>query len=378
MDGMNQAGSLPTSISFFHTHISPRSIELATQVLQSGWVSEGRMVEEFEAAMATRLGVANPVAVNSGTSALHLALAITGVGPGDEVILPAQTFVATGLVVLMQGATPVFADIDPLTGNISPASIAEKITSRTRAIMPVHWGGYPCDMDEINALARRHDLIVIEDAAHALGATYKGRPIGAISRFTAFSFQAIKHLTTGDGGLLCCLNETDAHTAFVRRWFGIDRAESKPSILGERLYDINAIGYKYHMNDLAAAVGLGNLDDFPQRLARRQQIGAYYREQLGDVAGLQLLNLDDDRTHAYWLFTLLVERRENFIRKLAENGIPTSVVHLRIDHNSVLGGLRDDLTGQVEFNNRQVAIPGHEELSDDDVSRIVSVIRSGW
>ena len=365
-------------MDFFHTHISPRSIELATQVLQSGWVSEGRMVKEFEAALAARLGLCNPVAVNSGTSALHLALAIAGVGPGDEVILPAQTFVATGLVILMQGATPVFADIDPLTGNISPASIAEKITPRTRAIMPVHWGGYPCDLDEINAIAEQHGLAVIEDAAHALGAIYKGRPVGAISRFTVFSFQAIKHLTTGDGGALCCTNEADARAAFARRWFGIDRANSQPSILGERVYDIGAVGYKYHMNDLAAAVGLGNLEDFPQRLARRQQIGAYYREQLSNVPGLQLLRLDNDRTHAYWLFTILVEWREDFIRKLAEHEIPASAVHLRIDHNSVFGGIRDDLPGQAVFNERQVAIPVHEGLDAEDIERIVEVIHSGW
>ncbi len=365
-------------MDFFHVHISPRSIELATRVLQSTWVSEGRKVKEFEAALAGRLGLRNPVAVNCGTSALHLALAIAGVGPGDEVILPAQTFVATGLVILMQGATPVFADINPLTGNISPASIAEKITPRTKAIMPVDWGGYPCDLAEINAIAEQHGLVVIEDAAQALGATYKGRPVGSISRFTGFSFQAIKHLTTGDGGGLCCANEADARAAFVRRWFGIDRANSQPSILGERMYDIEAVGYKYHMNDLAAAVGLGNLEDFPQRLARRQQIGAYYRKQLGDVPGLQLLRLDDDRTHAYWLFTILVERREDFIRKLKEHDIPASVVHLRIDHNSVFGELRDDLPGQAEFNERQVSIPVHDELNDEDAGKIVQIIRSGW
>ncbi len=219
-------------MDFFHTTITPGAIERATQVLQSGWLSEGRLVKEFEAALSSRLGIQNPVAVNSGTSALHLALALCGVGPGDEVILPAQTFVATGLVILMQGATPVFADIDPQTGNLSPAAIREKITPRTRAVMPVHWGGYPCDMDEINTLAAENGLAVIEDAAHALGARYKDCLAGALSRFTAFSFQAIKHLTTGDGGALCCLVEADAKAAFVRRWFGIDRANSQPSFWG--------------------------------------------------------------------------------------------------------------------------------------------------
>jgi len=366
------------SMEFFYTHISPRSIELASDVLHSGWLSEGKMVREFEVALASHLGIRNPVALNSGTSALHLALVLAGVGTGDEVILPAQTFVATGLVILMQGAIPVFADIDPLTGNISPASIAERLTPRTRAIIPVHWGGYPCDMDEINALAQQHGVVVVEDAAHALGATYKGTPIGAISRFAAFSFQAIKHLTTGDGGALCCLGEEDFRQAMSRRWFGIDRNASLPSILGERVYDIVSVGYKYQMNDLAAAVGLGNLSDLVDRLARRQSNGGFYRRELAGIPGVRLLHQRNDRTNAFWLFTLLVEEREDFIVKLADHGIPASVVHLRIDHNTVFGGLREELVGQSEFNQSQVAIPVHEGLMTDDLGRIVDVVRSGW
>lgn len=365
-------------MDFFNTHISRHSIELVTETLQSNWISEGKRVKEFETALSNDLGLCNPVAVNSGTSALHLALAIAKVGPGDEVILPAQTFVATGLVILMQNAIPIFADIDPLTGNISPKSVEEKITSRTKAIMPVHWGGYPCDMDEINKLASDHNLFVIEDAAHALGASYKGKPIGAISRFTAFSFQAIKHLTTGDGGALCCLEENDTHLAFTERWFGIDRAKSQPSILGERTYNIDTIGYKYHMNDLAAALGLGNLEDFPERLSRRQEIAGFYQHQLQNVAGLQLLKYENDRKSSYWLFTFLVEKREDFIRKLSEYDIPASVVHLRIDHNSIFGGIKEDLLGQTEFNQKQVSIPVHENLSQKDVEKIVNSIKSGW
>jgi perosamine synthetase len=307
-----------------------------------------------------------------------LALVLSGIGHEDEVIMPAQTFVATGLAVSMQGARPVFADIQGDSGNIDPRSIPAKITERTKAIIAVHWGGYPCDLSEISAIAHRHDLVLLEDAAQALGATYNGRPIGSISRFTAFSFQAIKHLTTGDGGALCCGNAGDADEAFVKRWFGIDRANSVPSILGERTYDIQSLGYKYHMNDVAAAIGLGNLSDFGPRLARRQEIGAFYRERLTNVAGLELLRIKPDRTHAYWLFTVLVERRQDFIRKLKLNGVPASVVHLRIDRNTVFGGVRDDLTAQSEFDNRQIAIPLHERLSDEQIERIASLIRGGW
>lgn len=346
--------------------------------LKTGWLSEGPRVRELETALEQKLGIRNPVCLNSGTSALHLALILAGVGPGDEVILPAQTFVASGLVIQMQGAKAVFADIDPETGNLSPASVREKISARTKAIMPVHWAGYPCEMREIQEIAEEYGLIVVEDAAHALGAAYEGRPIGSISRFTCFSFQAIKHLTCGDGGALCCTSDADASSAMTRRWFGIDRANSQPSVLGERIYDVAEIGYKYHMNDLAAAVGLGNLEDFPQRLQRRQSIGAMYRRLLANVPGVRLLRLDANRTHAYWLFTMRVERRENFIRKMSAGGVPTSVVHLRIDHNSVFGGEREDLPGLAEFNQTQVAIPIHEALTDVDVHHIVSTIRSGW
>lgn len=368
----------PTAIQFFHTHVSDAAIQRVVKVLKSGWLSEGALVKTFEGALSERLGLVRPVALNSGTAALHLALILAGVMPGDEVILPAQTFVATGLAILMQGAVPVFADIDPYTGNLAPPAIAAKITTRTRAVLPVHWGGYPCDMDEIHQVATTYNLAVIEDAAHALGATYHGRPIGSISRFTAFSFQAIKHLTTGDGGALCCLTDADFHQALVRRWFGIDRSTSQASILGERVYDITEVGYNYHLNDFAAALGLGNLEDFPERLRRRQSIAACYRAGLANVPGLELLQLDEQRTHAYWLFTLRVEHREDFIRKLASCQIPASVVHLRIDHNQIFGGLRDDLPGQADFNARQIAIPVHEELTDNAVDHIVTTIRSGW
>jgi perosamine synthetase len=365
-------------VEFHHTHISPGAIALAEKVLRSGRLSEGPVVRQFESAIQDQLGMRGPVALNSGTAALHLALAIAGVGPGDEVILPAQTFVATGLAVLMQRAEPVFADIDPSTGNISIESIKRRLTPRSRAILPVHWGGRPCDLDEINALAGERGLAVIEDAAHALGASYRGRPVGSISRFTAFSLQAIKHLTTGDGGVLCCLDPADEEQARKRRWFGIDRERSEPSILGERLYDIDAIGFKYHMNDLAAALGLGNLETLAARLKRRRDIGAHYNRELSGVPGLTLLRQESDRDHAYWLFTVRVERREEFVRRLAASSVPVSVVHLGIDHNAVFGGARGDLPGQAEFNRTQVSLPVHEGLDDEDVATVVRAVRSGW
>jgi len=365
-------------MNFFHTHVSERAVQLAAETLRSTFISESKLVRQFEDELARTLGMVRPVAVNSGTSALHLALEVAGVGPGDEVILPPQTFVATGLAILMCRAKPVFADIQPHTGNLDPVSFRAKITPRTKAVIPVHWGGCPCDMDEINAIAAAHSIAVLEDAAHALGATYKGRPVGSLSRFTAFSFQAIKHLTTGDGGAVCCLDERDYEAVKRRRWFGIDRVRHLPTVLGEREYNLEDVGYKYHLNDLAAAVGLGNLPDMPGNLARHRQIAAAYRAELKDVPGLTHLELPADRESSWWMFTMLVERREDFIRALKSRDVPASVVHLRIDRNQVLGGINEDLPNQQLFDERQVALPVHAGLTEQEVSAIWLAVKTGW
>jgi perosamine synthetase len=278
----------------------------------------------------------------------------------------------------MCGAKPVFADIQPHTGNLDPASVRSKITSRTKAVMAVHWAGCPCDMDEINAIAREHKLAVVEDAAHALGATYKSRPVGFLSRFTAFSFQAIKHLTTGDGGALCCLDEAECEEAKRRRWFGIDRVRHLPSILGERQYKLENVGFKYHLNDLGAAIGLGNLPDIPGNLARHRQIAAAYQDAFRKVPGMTLLNYPADRVSSWWLFTVLVERCEDFVRALKDRGVPASVVHQRIDRNPVFGGPNQDLVNQTCFDEHQIALPVHVGLADADVKQVIEAVNAGW
>jgi perosamine synthetase len=365
-------------MNFFYTHISSGAKESVNRILDTTFISAGKIAEQFEKELEKNLKLRNVVTLNSGTSALHLGLIVAGIKEGDEVIIPAQTFIATGLSVLMQKAVPVFADIQVETGNIDPESIKEKITSRTKAIIPVHWGGYPCDMDEINVIASNYNLKVIEDAAHALGASYKGKPIGTLSDFTAFSFQAIKHLTTGDGGALCCDKNEDYQAAKQKRWFGIDRENSKPSILGEREYNVSEIGYKYHLNDFAAALGLANLGDLPAILMRHRFIAAIYSKELFNIPGVTLLKYNSDRQSSYWIFTILVERREAFIRKLASCGIPSSVVHLRIDKNSVFGGVRKELLNQGKFNELQVSLPVHSGLTDGDIKYIIETIKNGW
>lgn len=368
----------PSNLIFFDTYIDPSAPEQVAEVLRSGRLSEGPLVKQFEEALHDTLGLRAPVAVNSGTSALRLALAVAGVGPGDEVIIPAQTFIASGLAVLEQGAVPVFADIDYATGNIDPASVEARITPRTKAIMPVHWGGLPVDLDALTAIAREHNLVVIEDAAHALGATYQGAPIGTISDFTCFSFQAIKHLTTGDGGAVCALDDAHVERLRARRWFGIDRAHALPSPLGERIYDVPEVGYKYHLNDYAAALGLANLTGFIERLARRRAVAAQYREGLKDVPGLTLFDAPENRKSAWWLIGMHVERRDDFVATLAEAGVPASVVHVGIDRNSVFGGLRSDLPNQRRFDETQIHLPIHDRIGPVEATYIIEVIRSGW
>lgn len=365
-------------MNFFHTHISEKSKKLVQETLESTFLSEGKLVKKFESELKNKLNLLNPVTVNSGTTALHLALVTASIGPGDEVILPPQTFVASGIVILMQGAKPIFADIQKDTGNIDPESIKKKITNKTKAIMPVHWGGYPCDMDEISTIAKKSNLIVIEDAAHALGATYKKKFIGSISEYSCFSFQAIKHLTTGDGGALAIKDPDKAQIAKTLTWFGIDRLNSKPTNLGEREYDISKFGYKYHMNDYSAALGLGNIEDLPSIIEARKKIANYYRQKLKNIPGLTLLNYQDDRESSNWLFTILVEERDNFINKMQEFNIPVSVVHLGIDKNSVFGGKKQDLTNQRFFDDHQISIPVHSGLTFMDVELIVKTIKSGW
>lgn len=365
-------------LAMFSTFVHPSAQQRVAEVLHSTFLSEGKLVKEFELQLNTQLGLLHPAALNSGTSALHLALEVAGVGPGDEVILSPQTFIASAITIVQAGAKPVFADIQYETGNIDPTDIEHRITSRTKAIMVVHWGGYPCDMVEIGAIAARHGLPVVEDAAHALGASYQGQTIGAISDYTCFSFQAIKHLTTGDGGALCTRDPEKAREVFRRRWFGIDRANSPVNELGERGYDLTDVGYKYHLSDYGAALGLANLTDYAQRLARRRELVARYDAGLAGVVGRTAFVLQPDRQSAHWLYGFQVENRLGFIRALRSKGVAASVVHDGIDHNTLFGGRRMELTQQRRFDETQIHIPLHDALTNEQVDYIIQVISAGW
>lgn len=365
-------------MDLFNIHISKKSIELAVDALSSTWINEGKRVKELETILRDRFYFSNPIAVNSCTSALHLALVCSDIGPGDEVILPAQTFVATGTAILQAGAKPVFADIDPSSGNLDPFKLEEKITPNTKAIICVHWGGYPCDMVSINSIAQKYNLPVIEDAAHAFGATLYDKPVGSLSKFTCFSFQSIKTITSGDGGVICTTSNEMSKIIRRRKWFGIDKDKFTRSILGNRMWDIYELGFKYNMNDITASIALGNLQNAEQRLEKRQAIGSKYREELKNVPGVELLELMPGYGHAYWIFTMKVENRDGFAKKMKERKIPVSVVDLRIDRNTIFGGITKNLVGQEEFEKKQISIPVHDALKDDEVGLIIDSIKAGW
>lgn len=343
--------------------------------LEEGKLSEGKAVKRFEQALEREFKMRYAVAVNSGTSALHLALILSGVGEGDEVILPAQTFVATGLAILYCGATPVFADIG-MDGNIDLESIKKKVSKKTKAIIAVSWGGNPCDLYELEEMCRLNKWRLIQDNAHGLGAEYEGLPLSDYGDFSCYSFQAIKALSTGDGGLLASTSWNGWNRARKLRWFGIDRENDKPDETGERVYNLREVGYKYHMNDVAASIGLGNLTGFKGRLERVRKIANMYDDCIQDSGRETVVGKKEGCS--YWLYDILVDNRSDFMRAMKDRDIPVSVVHLGIDHNQVLGGKQQDLPNQRYWDTHHVCLPIHASMTDEDVGRVLEAVRGGW
>lgn len=359
-------------IPLFKVH-TPEAIDKPLlETLHSGYITQGPKVDEFERLVGKFLGTDHVVALNSGTSSLTLALRLAGIGPGDEVITTPMTCTATNLPVLSLGGKLVFADIDPETGNISAKSIQKRITSKTKAILFVDWGGTPADLDEIVSIARAHNLRTVEDAAHAFGAEYKGRKVGTICDFTCFSLQAIKHMTTGDGGLLTCLDPDDFKRARTLRWFGIDRdAPSKDTRIDQ---DIQEWGYKFHMNDLNATIGIVQMQFIEDLIRRHRMHAEYFNEELDvyfDTIGAE--------GSAYWLYTMLLpskKERDAFKNFAAERHIQVSQVHKRNDEYTVFKEFASKdsiLPGVDHFADRMICIPVHWGLSQFDQEHIVKV-----
>lgn len=276
------------------------------------------------------------------------------------------------MAVLHSGAKLVWADVDPKNGNLSPDSIAEKITSRTKAIMVVHYAGIPAAIRRIRSVAQKRGIPVIEDAAHALGATYEGQNIGNHSEYTMFSFQAIKHMTTVDGGMLVCKNPEDLPSGRRVRWFGIDRAQPRIKV------NVREVGYKYHMNDVTATIGLAQLEGIRPVLDRHIDNGRYYDRAFVGVPGVDLCQHDPDSTPAYWLYTILVDRRDDLMRKLTEAGVDCSLAHRRNDEHSVFASSRTSLPGLDRFFSRMLHIPCGWWVTDEQREYVVDRVRDGW
>lgn len=342
------------------------------EILYSGQISEGEPVYEFERKFAGFVGLPHMLSFYSGTAALHGALILAGVRPGDEVISTAMTAEPTNMAICHAGGQIVWADVGPVNGNLTAASIAAKITARTRAIMVVHYGGVPAPMHAIHEVAERSGVPVIEDAAHALGARYGNRPIGSFSEYTMFSLQAIKHMNTVDGGMLACRSPSDLPRGRKLRWFGIDRQASRTEV------DVGSIGYKYHMNNVNATIGLVQLDHVAAVVRRHIDNGKYLDQALRDIPGLELCRWDAEAEPSYWFYTVLAERRDDLSRYLTEHGVGNSQAHKRNDRHSVFASSRCELPGLDSFYARMLHIPCGWWVSDEDRAFIVDTIRRGW
>jgi len=365
------------NVVLFHPHMPKKAVEYVTDTLHSRWIGQGPKVELFEENFGKKFCPGfTPIAVGSGTDALHLAYILSGLQAGDEVIAPVFTCTATNIPFLYMGVKVVFADIQAGTLNMDPKHVAALVTPKTKAIVCVHYGGLPCDMDELHAIAAKWNIPVIEDAAHALGATYKGKKIGAISDFTMFSFQAIKHITTGDGGMLTIKDKTLVEKVKRIRWFGIDRSAKQMGIWEN---DIKEVGYKYQMTDISAAMGLAALEEFDEILSMRRNLFAAYERALSNIQGLKFIGGGyTDREHAAWLCTINVEKRFDLQKKLREHHIESNQVHYRNDRYSVFGGRRKDCPNMDAIEDKYLVLPLHTKMSLPDVDRIGKVIKSGW
>lgn len=372
-------------LPFHRSSIAEAEIQSVLQVLKSGWLTSGPRVKEFETAFALYTGSPHAQAVNSCTSALHLALAVSGVSEGDEVLIPTMTFASTGETVLYLNARPVLVDCSADSFHIDIPEIEKCITPRTRAIMPVHYAGYPCDMDPILEVAEHHGLTVIEDAAHAFPASYKGRMVGTIGHLTCFSFYVTKTITTGEGGMITTANNEYAERLRILALHGISRnAWNRYTAQGTWRYDILETGYKYNLTDLQAALGLAQLQRAEELRQRRAAIAAEYSRALASIEAFSPPPEPNDESHAWHLYVIRVNPealrigRDQVIDELKLRGIGTSVhfipLHLHSLYQKHLG-YRDGQFPRAEqhFANC-ISLPLFPAMSDEDVARVITAL----
>lgn len=341
------------------------------RVLYSGQIAEGQQVSQFEERFSEHFRLSNVLAMSSGTAALHAALTLAGVLPGDEVISTPMTAEPTNTSILYCGAKVVWADVDPRSGNVEPDSIRRNITAKTKAIVVVHYAGYPVRLAEIRAIADEFGIPLIEDCAHALGATYDGKAVGSIGDFGIFSFQAIKHMTTIDGGVLTVADPKLMTAVKKFRWFGMLKGVPRTEV------DIQTIGYKYNMSNVNATIGLIQLNHISSILNRHISNGKYYDEQLQSIPEVDFARCDAAAKSSYWLYTLLSDHAEAIEKALNAAGVMASKLHRPNNLHSIFKASKKPLPGLDQFYKRLLHIPCGWWVSDEDRQRIVDVIKKG-
>jgi dTDP-4-amino-4,6-dideoxygalactose transaminase len=366
---------LRKKIPLFNVFMSHSIIKPLSKTLFSGYIGQGNGVSDFEDKLAKFIGNPYVLTVDSGTHAIELALRLANVDFGDEVISSPLTCVATNMPIMCRNAKIKWADILPDTGNIDPESVERLITPKTKAIIYVHWAGNPANIDAINEIAARHKIKVIEDAAHSFGAGYNGKKLGNHSDFVIFSFQAIKHLTTGDGGALFCKDKNDFERGRALRWFGLDRTKIKEEL--RWYYDIKEYGYKFNMNNIDATIGIENLKKIPKILTMHRRNGKFYDKELSKINGIRVLRQEKGASSTYWVYTFLAEKREKLIDFLNKKGIGNSIVHTRNDTYTCFKDFKDELKrpGLDNFSKKYISIPSGWWVNKNDAKFIVETIR---
>ena len=376
-----------TFLPFALPDTDDEEIDEVAGVIRSGWVTSGPKTRQFERAFADYVGARHAIAVNSCTAALHLALEAIAVAPEDEVITSPYTFAASAEVIRYFGAKPVFVDIDPRTFNIDPSLIERAITPRTKAIIPIHIAGLAADMDAINAIAARHHLHVVEDAAHALPTRYRTRLVGALSDFTCFSFYATKTLTTGEGGMICTDSDAWADRCRIMCLHGISRdAWNRYAADGHWFYDIVAPGFKYNLTDVAAAMGVVQLRKLERMWRRRSAIAARFTERfaaLPEVEPPAVGSAADQHAWHLYMLRLNLDRltitRDAFIKELRERQIGVSVhfipLHIHSYYKDTYGYRPESLPNAHAEYLREISLPIYSRMSDQDVDDVIASVR---
>lgn len=361
--------------------IEQDDIDAVVEVLRSDYVTTGPAVTDFEKAVAEYTGAKYAVAVANGTAALHVACLAAGLKKGDEVITTPITFAASANCALYCGATPVFADIEADTYNIDPAEIEKKITERTKAIIAVHFTGQPCKMDEIHAIAKKHNLLVIEDAAHALGADYKGRKIGSISDMTTFSFHPVKHITTGEGGMITTNNKELYERLVLFRSHGITRNEQMMTKNeGGWYYEQLDLGYNYRITDIQCALGISQMKKLDRFVARRREIAARYDKAFAEIENIITPKQEEGCNNSWHLYVIQVvnkERKEVFDR-LRANNIGVNVHYIPVYKHPYYqeNGYREVCCKNGEqYYERAISLPMYPLLSDEEQDYVIEMVK---